>query len=239
MEVQVRIFRGKDLNKKKDDDYQTFIYTGDDNTSVAQILYELNRRDVLLDTEGTEREKISWECSCLVKKCGACAMRINGIPRLACASFLYEFKSEVVTLEPLSKFPLVKDLTVDRSSVFEALKEVSLWLEGEAVMEGETRECRYGSAKCLMCGCCLEVCPNFRAGGTFTGAVTPVNAYRIMDEQQKSEHRRSVRRKYNKHYYEGCGKSLSCRDICPAGIPVDDLIARTNAAAVWGRFKRG
>ncbi|MGB4942290.1 MAG: succinate dehydrogenase, partial [Blautia wexlerae] len=39
--------------------------------------------------------------------------------------------------------------------------------------------------------------------------------------------------KYRKHYFEGCGKSLSCQNICPAGIPVEELMVRSNAAAVW------
>ena len=235
MKVQVKVFRGRDFNERCPEDYQTFEYTGDEKMSVAQLLYELNSKERLVDIHGKACEKISWECSCFVKKCGACAMRINGIPRLACSFFLHELKSPEITLEPLSKFPIVKDLTVDRSFIFESLKEISLWLEGNARMKPETHEYRYGSAKCLMCGCCLEVCPNFRVGGRFTGAVTPVNMYRILDEQEKNGHRKDMKRSYSKSYYEGCGKSLSCRDICPAGIPVDDLIARSNAAAVWGR----
>ena len=235
MKVQVKVFRGRDFNERCPEDYQTFEYTGDEKASVAQLLYELNSKERLVDIHGKACEKISWECSCFVKKCGACAMRINGIPRLACSFFLHELKSPEITLEPLSKFPIVKDLTVDRSFIFESLKEISLWLEGNARMKPETHEYRYSSAKCLMCGCCLEVCPNFRVGGRFTGAVTPVNMYRILDEQEKNGHGKDMKRSYSKSYYEGCGKSLSCRDICPAGIPVDDLIARSNAAAVWGR----
>ena len=235
MIYKVKIFRGKNFNKKTEQDYQIFEYEGEGNISVVGLLENLNNREELRDTSGNLCEKISWECSCLVKKCGACAMRINGIPRLACSFFLYELEGSELTLEPLSKFPLVKDLTVDRNFVFETLKNVNVWLEGEADMKPKTHELRYGSAKCLMCGCCLEVCPNFKTEGKFTGAITPVNMFRVIDEQQKDQHRKEMKRKYTKGYFEGCGKSLSCRNICPAGIPVDDLIARTNAAAVWSR----
>ena len=96
-----------------------------------------------------------------------------------------------------------------------------------------THEIRYQSARCLMCGCCLEVCPNFDFGKDFAGAIAPVNTYRILNEEQDTSHHEQIAEKYRKHYFEGCGKSLSCQNICPAGIPVEELMVRSNAAAVW------
>ena len=142
-------------------------------------------------------------------------------------------KGKVIVLEPLSKFPVVKDLIVDRSVVFENLKKINLWLESDAYMTEYTHEIRYQSARCLMCGCCLEVCPNFDFGKDFAGAIAPVNAYRILNEEQDTSHHEQIAEKYRKHYFEGCGKSLSCQNICPAGIPVEELMVRSNAAAVW------
>jgi succinate dehydrogenase / fumarate reductase iron-sulfur subunit len=86
-----------------------------------------------------------------------------------------------------------------------------------------------------MCGCCLEVCPEFNSDHIFAGAVGSVNAYRILSQEQDSEHKNSLAEKYKKIFYEGCGKSLSCQNICPAGIEVDELTARSNAIAVWKR----
>ena len=175
------------------------------------------------------------EFGCMIRKCGACAMRINGLPRLACSVFLRDCKGSVVTLEPLSKFPLVKDLVVDRSVIFEALKRTKLWLEGDAFQTSYTHSQRYRSAKCLLCGCCLEVCPNFDPNSEFAGAVLPVNAYRILNEEQDIAHQTELANAYRQLYFEGCGKSLACQDICPAGIPVEELMSRSNAAAVWKR----
>lgn len=86
-----------------------------------------------------------------------------------------------------------------------------------------------------MCGCCLEVCPNFSASGTFAGAVAAVNAFRILNEEQESTHLNEISAEYKKKYFEGCGKSLSCHDICPIGLSVEELLVRSNAAAVWGK----
>ena len=72
------------------------------------------RIEEILDIDGIPVGEIAWECSCLQKKCGACAMRINGVPRLACDTKIGDLKSKTVTLEPLKKFPVVRDLIVDR-----------------------------------------------------------------------------------------------------------------------------
>ena len=172
---KVRIRRQE--NQKSDSYWQEFEFGGSENSSIAAVLNELNSRSLLTDACGNTAAPIGWECSCMVRKCGACAMLINGLPRLACSTFLNMLKSSTVTLEPLSKFPLVRDLIVDRSFLFENLKKLNLWLESEAYMIEFTHEPRYQSARCLMCGCCLEVCPNFSSKGTFAGAVAAVNAF--------------------------------------------------------------
>lgn len=215
--------------------WQDFEYDGNKDVSIATVLNELNSRNPLKDNKGKEAEAISWECGCMVRKCGACAMRINGLPRLACATFLSALKGNKVILEPLSKFPLVKDLVVDRSVVFENLKKINLWLESEAYMIKTTHKLRYQSAKCLLCGCCLEVCPNFCVSSRFVGAIAPVNVFRILDEEQNTEQKNKISDLYKSLYYEGCGKSLSCHDICPVGIPVEELMVNSNATAIWKR----
>ena len=176
MNYTIRIKRQE--NPQASPCWQEFSFEGSADTSIASVLNELNHRSPLCEKSGTVVSPIAWECGCMIRKCGACAMRINGLPRLACSVFLRDCKGSVVTLEPLSKFPLVKDLVVDRSVIFEALKRTKLWLEGDAFQTSYTHSQRYRSAKCLLCGCCLEVCPNFDPNSEFAGAVLPVNAGR-------------------------------------------------------------
>ncbi len=213
--------------------WQEFFFEGDNNPSVASVLRALNARTPLVDCSGKESTPIFWECGCMVRKCGACAMRINGIPRLACSTFLNALKVKKIILEPLSKFPVVKDLAVDRSAIFEKLKDIHLWLESDAFITDYAQERCYQSARCLLCGCCLEVCPNFSVSGKFAGAIAPVNTFRVLNEEQDNDHKAKISALYKQFYFERCGKSLSCQNICPAGIPVEELMVRSNAAAIW------
>lgn len=226
MKYTLHIKRQKDSHSRPY--WQDFSYEGSALT-VSQMLLELNERDPLSDCRGIVTSPVRWQHSCFVRKCGACAMRINGKPRLACASFLKEYKHSIITIEPLQKFPVVSDLIVDRSCISERLKAWQIWLEEEARPMGWTFENRYQSSRCLLCGCCLEVCPNYQRGGLFAGAAAAVNAYRILTaERQKTAHYEALSRIYKQEYYEGCGQSLACEDICPARIPVTELLACAN-----------
>lgn len=208
-------------NKNTPPYYEDISYEGQAAT-VAQALKEINE---------TKEEPIRWQHSCLVRKCGACAMRINGVPRLACATFLRDLKKKI-TLEPLGKFPVIADLIVDRSRIDEDLKKMKIWLEEKALPNAWTFENRYQSSRCLLCGCCLEVCPNYGPKTLFAGAAAAVNAYRIFAESRKTTaHYQAVQAAYKKSYYETCSQSLSCNEICPAKIPVTELLACANQFA--------
>ena len=212
--------------------WQSFEFTSDDpNAAVSTALTALNSRSDLRDMSGEKADPIRWECSCLQKKCGACAMVINGVPRLACDSKLAEL-GEVITARPLKKFPVIADLIVDRTVIFDTLRELKVWLERGVTPDERAQEAAFEAAGCLQCGCCLEVCPNYYAGGRFTGMAGALPLSRLIAELS-DEQRREVLRAYRKRVYEGCGKSLACRKICPAGLDIESLMARSNAAAAW------
>ena len=202
---------------------QAFFYDGDGNLTVADWLSEINQNEAKAD-------RIAWECGCMEKKCGACAMRINGIPRLACSVFLKDVaKQKKILLEPLSKFPLVKDLIVDRSSMFEILRNMKVWTqEKKQSAYDQDYDLQYKAGQCLQCGCCLEICPNFFAGGTFGGAAAMTEAYRSIEQNEQDGHRTEMIAAYRTHFFSGCGQSLSCQDICPMKLPLDEIQARAN-----------
>lgn len=112
--------------------WQDFSYDGQPGDSVAQALMAINEDSPLQDRNGQDTAPIRWQRSCLVRKCGACAMVINGVPSLACSTFLSALSGPVITLEPLSLFPVVADLIVDRSFLYDRLKDWQIWLDQPA-----------------------------------------------------------------------------------------------------------
>ena len=227
---KIMVLRQK--NKDSEAYYQTFLYEmKSDSDTVATALRMLNMQDDLRDIDGKQVEPIKWECSCLQKKCGACAMRIGGRPRLACDAKLVEF-GDVVKIEPLKKFPVVHDLVVNREILYENLKTLKLWLEKDSNLPEKKIALAFKASKCIQCGCCLEVCPNFYPKGTFFGMAAIGITTRLLSEISPKE-RAQIADLFDRHIYAGCGKSLACRKICPAGLDIDELLVNTVSMAIW------
>ena len=224
-DVQFEILRRK--SPESEPYLQTVTYScSAPSETVAYALTELSRGEL-------SQDPVRWQCSCLQRKCGACAMVINGRPRLACDARLGDL-GDKVTLGPLKKFPVVADLIVDRSAMMNALLRMQVWLSEAHLPEERAADLSYDASRCLQCGCCLEVCPNFAADGEFYGMAALAPSARLMAALPDSQ-KKQLFRDYRRHIYEGCGKSLACRDICPAGIDTERLLVNANAAAVWKR----
>ena len=206
--------------------WESFDYTGPEDSTVAGLLDYLNFNDDLVNDAGEKTPRVGWDCSCLQGVCGACAMVINGVPALACSVFLRDLKKDVLTLEPLKKFPVVRDLIVDRSVIHENLKRTNLFI-GEYHPDAKADHAQqYAIAKCLKCGLCLEVCPNYGNGRTFFGAAFANDCYLVASRNREKE--KEIRAEYARHFGNACSKSLSCMDVCPAGISILTSLARLN-----------
>ena len=213
--------------------------TEDSNETVATALTKINNSGGYIDEEENPVTYIRWEAGCLQKRCGACAMVINGAPALACDSFLKAFAGRkktavTITLEPLGKFPVIADLIVDRKILQENLKTLKVWSVESGEVKEKDLDRAYDAALCLQCGCCLEACPNFYPEGKFFSAAGFAPQARLITSLSKEE-RADIRKTYSEHIYEGCGKSLVCARVCPAGLDLDRLLSRSNAIEIWKR----
>ena len=114
--------------------------------------------------QGKATSPVVYDRACLEEVCGSCAMRINGVSRMACTA-LIDSLEQPIKLEPMGKFPVLRDLAVDRQQMFEALKRVKAWVPidgtydlgpGPRMPEIE-REIAYHFSQCITCGNCLEI----------------------------------------------------------------------------------
>jgi succinate dehydrogenase / fumarate reductase iron-sulfur subunit len=153
-------------------------------------------------------------------------MVINGIPALACNTFVDEVTKTDLVLEPLSKFPVVADLVVDRSIIYENLNSAKAYIEGRCVSSKENHAHQYAIAKCLKCGLCLEACPNYTNGHSFLGAAFANDCYLVLARNR--EKAAEMRATYARSFGNACSKSLACMDVCPMDIPTIASMARLN-----------
>ncbi|MCP4190544.1 MAG: succinate dehydrogenase iron-sulfur subunit [Planctomycetaceae bacterium] len=122
--------------------------------------------------DGRTVSPVAWDCNCLEEVCGACTMVINGRVRQACSALvdrLLEDNPEEIELRPMTKFPVVRDLMVDRGRMFNALTRVKAWVNADGyydlgpgpLVPRSDQEQIYPLSQCMSCGCCLEACPQY------------------------------------------------------------------------------
>ena len=209
--------------------WEIFDYDGPEDNSVAGVLDYLNYNDDIADSSGRRTTRIGWECSCLQGICGACAMVINGKPVLACETFVRDIREKEIEIRPLRKFPVIHDLVVDRSSIQENLKKADVCIGEYQPSADADHAHQYMAAKCLKCGLCLEVCPNYVDGRHFFGAVFANDCY--LAASRNSAREKKIGEVYAEHFGKDCSKSFSCMDVCPMKIPTLASIGKMNRRA--------
>lgn len=208
-------------------------------------------------TEGVETTPVVWESSCLEEVCGACTMLINGVVRQSCSCLIDDYAprdGDTVTLEPMSKFPVVRDLWVDRSRMFETLKRLRAWVPidgsyslGAGPTESpEDQETRYKLSECMTCGCCVEACPQYHLEDDPAAWTTAfIGAAAISQARLFNEHETGARLKGDRLEVlmgpggvNDCGNAQNCVKVCPKEIPLTESIADIGRSATLHAFKR-
>jgi len=199
--------------------------------NVISLLMEIQRNPV--NAEGQSTSPVVWDCSCLEEVCGACSMVINGRVRQACSARVDSLEQPIV-LEPMSKFPCVRDLAVDRSRMFETLKRVRAWIPidgtyelgpGPKMSERERAEA-YEFSRCMTCGCCVEACPQVNDRSKFIGAFA-MGQVQLFNKHPTGKMQKEDR--LDGLLGEGglteCGNAQNCEAVCPKEIPLTRAIA--------------
>ncbi|GAF13414.1 succinate dehydrogenase iron-sulfur protein [Bacillus sp. JCM 19045] len=213
------------------------------NLNVISCLMEIRRNPV--NSKGEKTTPIAWDMNCLEEVCGACSMVINGKPQQSCTALIDKL-AQPIRLEPMKTFPVVRDLMVDRSRMFDSLKKVKAWIPIDGTydlgpgprMPEKRRQWAYELSKCMTCGVCLESCPNVNSNSEFIGpaALSQVRLFNAhpTGEMNKEERLEAL---MDDGGLLNCGNSQNCVQSCPKGIPLTTSIASLNRATALQSFK--
>lgn len=217
--------------------WQEFLVPHKPGMNVIAALMEIQRNPVTRDGEPTA--PVAWESSCLEEVCGACTMLVNGKVRQSCSALIDELE-QPISLEPMSKFPKVRDLVVDRSRMFENLKKIQGWVPIDGTFDigpgprwdEKDRQIAYSLSRCMTCGCCLEACPQVGDHSPFVGPAVMGQVYYFgfhPSSQGMQEDR--VRAVMGTGGITDCGNAQNCQVACPKEVPLLEAIANVGAQA--------
>ena len=166
--IEVRILRQNAPQASSYWERHRVRYEGDMN--VISVLQKIAAQSKTSD--GKEVAPVAWDCNCLEEVCGACTMVVNGRTRQACTALvdrLLDDNGAEIELQPMTKFPVVRDLVVERRRLFRALEKTKTWVTVDTYepmgpgpkMSQTEQENNYPLSQCMSCGCCLEACPQY------------------------------------------------------------------------------
>ena len=196
--------------------------------------------------DGKKTTPVVWDANCLEEVCGSCTMIVNGRVKQACST-LVDNEAQPIEVRPMTKYPLIRDLIVDRTRIFGDFKRVHAWVDIDGTHDlgpgprysPELAETRYALSRCMGCGCCLEACPNYGPQSQYIGAA-PINQARLFNLHPSGAMHCEERIEplLAPGGIQDCGNSQNCVEVCPKEIPLTTSLAdMMRASTTYGLAK--
>ena len=184
--------------------------------------------DAILEVKKHFDHSVAVRYSCRQASCGSCGMMINGKPRLACFTKISELNSDVITVEPMKNFPIIRDLAVKFERLFDSHHKIKPYLiQDDTELESDAKEFLQSPkeveqyiqfANCIKCGLCNSACPTMATDSSFVGPQALAQAYRyVADSRDKGKDSR-LKIIDESHGIWRCHFAGSCSQVCPKGV---------------------
>jgi fumarate reductase iron-sulfur subunit len=183
---------------------------------------------------------LSYRWSCRMGICGSCGMNVNGEPKLTCATFLKDYAPGPVRVEPLTNFPVIRDLVVEIGDFMRKLTSVKPWIvrkiekpvsEGEYRQTPEELEEYKQFSMCINCMLCYAACPVYGLDPHFIGpaAIALAQRYNMDSRDEGSQERLQILSQHEGIW--GCTFVGECTKVCPKHVDPAGAIQRYKLTA--------
>ncbi len=189
-----------------------------DDMSVLQGLQTIKD-----DLDGT----LSFRWSCRMAICGSCGMMIQGVPKLACRTFLRNYYPGKVRVGPLEHFPIERDLVVVIKDYVKRLEGIKPYLipreprtpeEGEYLQTPQQLE-RYNQfSKCINCMLCYAACPQYGMNPRFIGSGHMALMHRYNADSRDGGREERMEQVNEADGVWGCTAIGYCSVVCPKQV---------------------
>jgi succinate dehydrogenase / fumarate reductase iron-sulfur subunit len=211
-QIAFKILRYK--QGQKSPGFQTFTSEVDEDTTVLVALQDI-RRD--------QDPSLVLRHSCHHASCGTCGMKINGREELACVVKVQDLGTPSVLVEPLANLPLISDLVVDMTGMYERYTDLSMpylrqseFMAGAEPPDAIAQFQRYEN--CLECGICVSACPITGTDPDYLGPAALAAAWRVVAEPRSSDPNFALDWVDNQHGCWRCHVAYECTEVCPSDV---------------------
>jgi fumarate reductase iron-sulfur subunit len=186
---------------------------------------------------------LSHRWSCRMAVCGSCGMNVDGVPTLTCKASVTDY-GDSIAVEPLSNFPVVRDLVVELEGFMEKLQRVKPWIiraKQRAVEEGPVRQSPAELEQfrqfsmCINCMLCYAACPVVANEPEFLGpaAIALGHRYNVDSRDEGARERNEIFRGEGTVF--SCSYANECSEVCPKHVDPAAAInqSKFNAVIDW------
>ncbi|MHA1554744.1 MAG: succinate dehydrogenase/fumarate reductase iron-sulfur subunit [Alphaproteobacteria bacterium] len=189
---------------------------------------------------------LSFRSSCQMAVCGSCGVMIDGEPRLACHTFLRDFFPGRIRVEPLTNFPIERDLVTVADDFMDRLASVKPYMvaaEPKPVSAGEHLQTpaqlkiykQY--TMCINCMLCYAACPQVALTPDFVGPAALALAHRYnLDSRDAGRAQRQEVAASNDGVWD-CTFVGACSQVCPKSVDPAAAIQQTKIASTLDWYK--
>jgi fumarate reductase iron-sulfur subunit len=228
-------------------------YRPENDSAISFQKYEVpcHKEWVVLDGLNYVKDQLdgtlTYRWSCRMGVCGSCGMNVNGEPKLTCATFLADYAPGPVRVEPMTNFPVIRDLVVEIGDFMRKLTEVKPWIvrkEEKPLSEGEYRQTpseleEYQQySMCINCLLCYAACPIYGLEPDFIGpaAIALAQRYNLDSRDEGSSERLEILSQHEGIW--GCTFVGECTKVCPKDVDPAGAIQRYKLSASLASLKR-
>ena len=191
-----------------------------------------NLLKALFEIKTKTDNSLTFRCGCKSGVCGSCAVRVNGVERLACKTTI----SENDLIEPIKNSTIIKDLVVDVSHETLLIERTKSYIE-ETLEHNITQKDIKNidlQSNCILCNSCYSSCPVYDVNKSFLGPFALTRALRYINDK-KTPHRANIIDSIQSNGIWDCTLCSACTMVCPQNIdPKADIMQLQNISVQNG-----
>ena len=194
-----------------------------ENTNLLKALIEIKTK---------KDNSLTFRCGCKSGVCGSCAIRVNGVEKLACKTNI----SQNDLIEALKNSNILKDLVVNVSHetlLIEKTKSYISKIENFNISQKDIKNIDLQS-NCILCNSCYSSCPVYDVNKEFLGPFALTRALRYVNDK-KNANRLNIIDSIQTNGVWDCTLCSACTLVCPQGIdPKTDIMQLQNISVQNG-----
>ena len=198
--------------------------------------YTINKSNLLqalIEIKTKNDNSLTFRCGCKSGVCGSCAVRVNGVEKLACKTII----NENDLIEPIKNSHIIKDLVVDVSHETSLIAKMGLSIDTDNDINKVTQEDIKKidlQSNCILCNSCYSSCPVYEVNKEFLGPFALTRAIRYVNDK-KLVNKATILDSIQTNGIWDCTLCSACTLVCPQGIdPKADIMQLQNISVQNG-----